>query len=67
MITYHTISKILYKAKVNTVEEAFTLSEIIELEKVNPHAVKLTVDYYFNNDNYDMYFDIHREVEKLNH
>jgi uncharacterized protein HemY len=67
MITYHTISKILYKAKVNTVEEAFTLSEIIELEKVNPRAVKLAVDYYFNNNKYDTYYDIHREVEKLNH
>jgi hypothetical protein len=67
MITYSTISKILYKAKVNTAEEAFTLSEIIELEKVNPRAVKLAVDYYFNSDNYDTYYDIHREVEKLNH
>jgi uncharacterized protein HemY len=67
MITYQIISKILYKAKVNTVEEAFVLSEIIELEKVNPRAVKLAVDYYFNNDNYDTYYDINREVEKLNH
>jgi hypothetical protein len=67
MITYQIISKILYKAKVNTVEEAFTLSKIIELEKVNPHAVKLAVDYYFNNGNYDTYYDINREVEKLNH
>jgi hypothetical protein len=67
MITYHTISKILYKAKVNTVEEALALTEIIELENVNPQAVKLAVDYYFNNNKYDTYYDIHREVEKLNH
>lgn len=67
MITYHTISKILYKSKVNSSEEAFALSEIIELEKENQSAVKLAVDYYFHNDNYDTYFDINREVEKLNH
>jgi uncharacterized protein HemY len=66
MITYHTISKILYKSIVNSPEEAIALSEIIELEKENPQAVKLAVDYYFNNDNYDTYFDITREVEKLN-
>ncbi|MFN5848810.1 MAG: hypothetical protein ACK5UE_08835 [Chitinophagales bacterium] len=66
MITYHTISKILYKAKVNTVEEALALSEIIELEKEDAQAVQLAVDYYFNNDKYDTYYDIHREVEKLN-
>lgn len=67
MITYHSISKILYKAKVNTVEEALALTEIIELEKENAQAIQLAVDYYFNSDNYDMYFDINREVEKLNH
>lgn len=67
MITYHTISKILYKSKVNTPDEAFALSEIKELEKVNPQAVQLAVDYYFNNENYDTYFNITQEVEKLNH
>lgn len=67
MITYHSISKILYKSKVNSPEEAFALSEIKELEKENAKAVQLAVDYYFNNENYDTYFDITQEVEKLNH
>ncbi|MBL7789379.1 MAG: hypothetical protein JNL75_06040 [Chitinophagales bacterium] len=67
MITYNRISKILYKSKVNSPQEAFALSEIKELEKENPSAIKLAVDYYFNNDNYDTYYDINREVEKLNH
>ena len=67
MITYHRISKILYKSKVNSPEEAFALSEIKELEKENSKAVQLAVDYYFNNENYDTYFDITQEVEKLNH
>jgi hypothetical protein len=67
MITYHTISKILNKSKVNTSEEAFALSEITELEKENAQAVELAVDYYFNNDNYEIYFNITQEVEKLNH
>lgn len=64
-ITYNKISQILVKAKVDNVEQSYRLPQIKELDKINSKQVHLAIDWYFNNDNYDKYFDINKEVEKL--
>jgi hypothetical protein len=64
-ISYHRISTILAKAKVNSKLEAYRLPIIKKMHSINSEAVYVAIDYYFNNDNYPLDISIDYEVNKL--